>query len=165
MKSVTHLKAVLTLLAVIGLLNLPACRKHTAADPFPATGQIAGWQKTGETRVFAAKDLWQYIDGDSERYIQAGVISTSTSDYNYQSRLEAVVDVHTMGTADGAQKILSGVQAGDASTIPIGDGGVAYSQSITFRKGIYLVRIIAYQSYAEGPKALLALAHGVESRL
>ena len=34
--------------------------------------------------MFAAKDLWQYIDGDAEQYIQAGVVSTSTSDYNYK---------------------------------------------------------------------------------
>lgn len=165
MKNAIRFKAALLVFAVIVLLNSPGCKKFKAADPFPATGQIAGWQKTGDTRVFAAKDLWQYIDGDSEQYIKAGVVSTSTSDYSYQSRLEAVVDVHVMGNPEGAQKILSTVQTGNASTIPIGDGGVAYLQSITFRKGVYLVRIVAYQSYADGPQALLALAHGVESRL
>jgi len=50
----------------------------------PASKAVAGWEKTGETRTYAAKDLWQYIDGDAEQYISAGVVSTSTSDYKYQ---------------------------------------------------------------------------------
>ncbi len=81
------------------------CKKDQA-DPFPASGAVAGWEKTSDTRVFAAKDLWQYIDGDAEQYISAGVVSTSTSDYKYQGQLEAAVDVYTMGDAAGARKIL-----------------------------------------------------------
>lgn len=164
MQFAIRFQSVIPLVAMMALLSLPGCRK-TSGNPFPATGEIAGWQKTGDTRVFEAKDLWQYIDGDSEQYIQAGVVSTSTADYSYQSRLEAVVDVYTMGTPEGARRILAGAQAGDARPVPIGDGGMAYAQSITFHKGAYLVRIVAYQSYADGPQALMALAHGVESKL
>jgi hypothetical protein len=156
--------AIIAFLVVIALFNTAGCKKQKS-NPFPASGEIAGWQKTGDTRVYQAKDLWQYIDGDAEQYIQAGVVSTSTSDYNYQSRLEAVVDVHTMGSPDGTSKILSKAQAGDAKTIQLGDGGVAYAQSVTFRKGVYLVRIVAYQSYSDGPQALMSLAHAVESKL
>lgn len=151
-------------IAIIAVFNSSACKKQKVS-PFPATGEITGWQKTGETRVFEAKDLWQYIDGDSEQYIQAGVVSTSTSDYNYQARLEAVVDVHTMRDAAGAGKILQTTQASDAKPVSLGDGGVAYAQSVTFRKGPYLVRIVAYQSFADGSQALMALAHGVEAKL
>lgn len=164
MKLVNRSKAIITFIALLALFNSSGCRKQKV-NPFPSSGEVAGWQKTGDTRVFEAKDLWQYIDGDSEQYMQAGVVSTSTTDYNYQSRLEAVVDVHTMRSADGAGKILSRAQAGDAKTIQLGDGGVAYAQSITFRKGVYLVRIVAYQSYADGPQAMMTLAHSVESKL
>ncbi len=157
-------KSLAVLIACIALLGSSACKKQKV-NAFPASGEIAGWQKTGDTRVFVAKDLWQYIDGDSEQYVQAGVVSTSTSDYNYQSRLEAVVDVHTMGNAAGAKKIMSAGQGNDAKPVQLGDGGIAYAQSVTFTKGPYVVRIVAYQSYADGPQALLALAHGVEAKL
>jgi hypothetical protein len=150
--------------AIIALFSCSACKKK-AINPFPATGEISGWQKTGQTRVFEAKDLWQYIDGDSEQYIQAGVVSTSTSDYSYQSRLEAVVDVHTMGNAAGAQRILETGHSKDAQAVQIGDSGIAFAQSVAFRKGPYLVRIVAYQSLPDGPQALMALAHGVEAKL
>ena len=157
-------KCIVALIAVVGLFQLPGCKKQNA-NPFPAGGEISGWQKTGDARTFAARDLWQYIDGDAEQYVKAGVVSTATADYNYQSRLEAVVDVHTMGNPDGARTILEKAKAGDAKPVQLGDDGVAYAQSVTFRKGLYVVRIVAYQSFADGPQALMALAHGVEAKL
>ena len=143
----------------------PTGCKKGKIDPFPASDAVAGWQKTGDTRVFAAKDLWQYIDGDAEQYIAAGVVSTTTSDYKFRDQLEAVVDVHTMGDAAGARKILETGQSKDAKTVQLGDAGVAYVQSVIFRKGRYLVRIVAYESTPDAPQALLALAHGVEAKL
>lgn len=140
------------------------CRKREV-DPFPVSGAVAGWEKTGATRTYAAKDLYQYIDGDADRYIAAGVISNSTSDYKYHGQLEATVDVYTMGNAVGATKIFRGGQAKDAKTVQLGDAGIAYAQSVIFRKGPYLVRIVAYDSAPDTSQALLALAHGVEAKL
>lgn len=139
--------------------------KKAVVDPFPASGAVTGWQKTSETRTFAAKDLWQYIDGDADHYIAAGVVSTVTSDYKYQGQLEATVDVCIMGNAEGARKILETGQTKDGKAVQIGDAGVAYAQSIQFRKGPYLVRIVAYDSTPDAPQALMALAHGVEAKL
>jgi hypothetical protein len=157
-------RAIAIVVAIVTLFTCSACKKKSV-NPFPASGDVSGWQKTGETRVFESKDLWQYIDGDAEQYLKAGVITTSTSDYNYQAKLEAVVDVHTMGNPAGAQKILETGRGKDAQAVQIGDGGIAYAQSIAFRKGPYLVRIVAYQSPADGQQALMALARGVEAKL
>ena len=153
--------------AAIALVTVAAstgCKK-AKVDPFPASGAVAGWQKTSDTRVFDAKNLWKYIDGDAEQYIAAGVISTSTSDYKYQGQLEAVVDVHTMSDAVGARKILETGQTSDAKSVQLGNAGLAYAQSVIFRKGPYLVRIVAYESTPDGEQALMALAHGVEAKL
>jgi hypothetical protein len=126
---------------------------------------VTGWEKSSDTRTFAAKDLWQYIDGDAEQYISAGVVSTATSDYKYQGQLEAVVDVYTMGDSAGARKIFESGQSKEAKSVQLGDAALAYEQSVIFRKGPYLVRIVAYEPSPDGPQALLALAHGVEARL
>ena len=150
--------------ALVAAAAVTGCKK-TTVDPFPASDVVAGWQKTSDTRVFAAKDLWQYIDGDAEQYVKAGVVLTSTSDYKYQNQLEAVVDVYTMGDSAGAHKIFATDQSKGAKSVALGDAGVAYEQSVTFCKGPYLVRIVAYESTPGGPEALLALARGVESKL
>jgi hypothetical protein len=142
----------------------PGCKKK-AVDPFPASGAVAGWEKTSDTRTFAAKDLYQYIDGDAEQYISAGVVTTSTSDYKFQGKLEATVDVHTMSGADGATKIFQTGATNDAKNVSIGDAGVAYAQSVIFRKGPYLVRIVSFQSSPGASDALQALARAVEAKL
>jgi hypothetical protein len=160
MKSMLAVAAIILVAAAAGT----GCKK-VKFNPFPASGAVAGWEKTSETRVFAAKDLWQYIDGDAEQYLSAGVVSTSTSDFKYQGLLEATVDVYTMKDAAGASKIMEKGQAKDAKTVPLGDAGVAYAQSVIFRKGPSLVRIVAYELTPDAPQALLALAHGVEAKL
>jgi hypothetical protein len=157
-------KWVVAALVIVVAAAGSGCKKK-ASDPFPATNAIAGWQKTSETRTFDAKNLWQYIDGDAEQYISAGVVSTSTSDYKYQGQLEATVDVYTMGDATGAGKILEAGQTKEAKAVQVGDAGIAFTQSVIFRKGPTLVRIVAYQSTSDTPQALLALAHGVEGKL
>ena len=70
-----------------------------AATPFPRTGEAPGWARRGETRVFPAADLWQYIDGAADRYLQAGVERVLTADYRYRDRFDAVVDVYAGGRA------------------------------------------------------------------
>jgi len=159
----SNLKWAIAVLVIVAAASSMGCKKKIS-DPFPASDKVAGWQKASETRVFAAKDLWQYIDGDAEQYISAGVVTTSTSDYKYQGQLEATVDVYTMNDAAGARKILE-TGTSDAKPIQLGDAGVAYAQSIIFRKGPRLVRIVAYESTPDTAQALLALAHGVEAKL
>ena len=151
-------------IALIATAAFSGCKKKNA-NPFPASGAVSGWDKTSEARTFEPKDLWQFIDGDSEQFIQAGVVSTATCDYKYQGQIEAVVDVYTMGGPDGAQTILERGQTRDAQNVKLGDEGLQYSQSVSFRKGPYLVRIVAYESSATTPQALMALARGVETNL
>jgi hypothetical protein len=49
--------------------------------------------------------------------------------------------------------------------VQLGDAGIAYEQSVTFRKGPYLVCIVAYEATPGTQQALIALAHGVEAKL
>jgi hypothetical protein len=70
-----------------------------------------------------------------------------------------------MGDAAGAGKILEAGRSKDAKTAQLGDAGIAFAQSVIFRKGPYLVRIVAYESTPDTPQALTALAHGVEGKL
>jgi hypothetical protein len=151
----------------VGMMAVVAgsgCKKNTS-NSLPASGEVSGWDKSSDTRVFAARDLWQYIDGDSEQYIQAGVVSTSTSDYKYQGKLEAGVDVYTMKSSDGARAILDKGRTKDAQIVQLGDGGLQFAQSVTFRKGDSLVRIVSYETAPGSSEALIALAHGVEAKL
>jgi uncharacterized protein DUF6599 len=156
----------LVMLAVALLLNA-GCKRQAGAGTsfFPASNQVAGWTKSGNTRTFEAADLWKYIDGEAERYLTAGVQRVSTADYKFQNKAEATVDIYTMGNAEGAEKIFESEPAVDGKPIQLGDGARMHGQSLVFRKGAFLVRIVAFEESAEIQQSLLQLGRGIEPRL
>lgn len=164
MRFTTSSLAAAIAILVIALAASTGCKK-AQHDPFPASGSVANWQKTSDTRTFAAKDLWQYIDGDAEQYVKAGALSAQTSDYTYEGHVEAVVDVYTMNSPEGARTILAREGSKGGKPVQLGDESVAYQQSVIFRKGPHLVRIVAYELTPDTPQALLNLAQAIETKL
>ena len=152
----------ITLLAGLGCNTKPPAAN---ISPFPESNQVQGWTRSGETRTFPAADLWKYIDGDAEKYLKAGVESTSTSDYRFQDKFDAVVDVYTMSAAAGAKSIFESEPTAGASTPHLGDAARLYEQSLVFRQGRYLVRIVAYQSSPPLSQGLLDLGKQIDERL
>ena len=150
----------------LALFGAPGCHREPNANVLlPSSNEAAGWVKSSATRTYEATNLWQYIDGEAERYLRAGVQSVSTADYKFENKLDAVVDIYTMKKAASAKKIFESEPTGDGRSVQLGDDARWYSQSLIFRKDSYLVRIVAYQDSAETAEALLELGRGVERRM
>jgi uncharacterized protein DUF6599 len=161
-----RIRRVMPVVLGVALILSASCKRQPATEQFfPASNQVAGWARTGDIRTFEAADLWKYIDGDAERYLKAGVQRVSTADYKFQNKVNAVVDIYIMGNAEGAEKIFNSEPAADGKTIQLGDGARLHSQSLVFRKGPCLVRIVAYEESAETQQALLQLGQNIELRL
>jgi hypothetical protein len=160
-------RGLLLFLLAIALLLDASCKRQPGTERsfFPASNEVAGWAKTEDTRTFEAADLWKFIDGDAERYLKAGVQRVSTADYKFQNEVDATVDIYTMGNTEGAEKIFKSEPAVDVKPMQLGDNARLSSQSLVFRKGAYLVRIVAYEESAETQQALLQLGHIIEPRL
>lgn len=155
------------LLAAVALLSL-ACKSKTApaADElFPASGEVTDWVKSGETRTFPAANLWEYIDGDADRYLQAGVEQTLTTDYKYQNQADAVADVHILKSPDGPRKLMQAESSAGSRPARVGEEARLFGSSLVFRKGRYLVRVVAYEETPEISKALVELGQAIEKRL
>ncbi len=159
----------LTLAMMFLLAALSAgCRSKTAAgdaDFFPATKVVQGWVKSSETRTFEASHLWEYIDGDAEKYLQAGVVKTLTSDYRFNDKVDATADVFVMAKPQGAKKIFDSDSAAESQALQIGDGGRTSKGSLTFHQGPFYIRVIAYEDSREVSQALADLARAISNRL
>jgi hypothetical protein len=158
---------VMLIILAVALLADAGCNRQPLkpAALFPASNEAAGWARIGDIRTFEAADLWKYIDGEAERYLKAGVQRVFTADYRYQNKIDAVVDIYTMGKVEGAKKIFESEPTGDARSVDLGDGARLHDQSLIFRKGPFLVRIIAYQESAETPQELLELGRVIQRRM
>lgn len=161
------MRKLLIVASCLALFAVAGCNRKPSASgtPFPASNEVAGWTKTGDIRTFEAADLWKYIDGEAERYLKAGAQRVSTADYKFQNKVDAVVDIYTMESSSGAAKIFESEPAGDAKSVELGDGARLYGQSLVFRKGPDLVRIVAYEEPAGTSQAILDLGRSIAGRL
>jgi hypothetical protein len=166
MKRNSHHAALLASLLTL-LLAAAGCGKGASSPTsfFPNSAEAPGWSKSGEIRTFSPEHLSDYIDGDAEKYLKAGVKSTSTADYKFKDQTEVVVDVYTMSSPQGAKTIFDSEPAMDSQNPALGDAARLFSQSLIFRKGPYLVRMVAYQESPQIAPAMLALGHAMETKL
>ncbi len=154
------------ILLLAGLLG--SCRTQApsgATDYFPASNAAPGWAKSGEIRTFVASHLWEYIDGDADKYIQAGVVKTLTSDYRYNNKVDATADVFVMAKPEGAKKLYDSESTLESQPLEVGEAGRISKGSLTFREGPYFVRLVAYEDSPEVAKALTGLARAIDNRL
>ena len=107
----------------------------------------------------------EYIDGDAERYLQAGVVKTLTSDYKFKGQIDAVADIYFMKSAEGAKKVFETEPSEGSKPTSVGDAARLFPASLVFRKGRYLVRLVAYESPPGIDQGLLELAQATEKRL
>lgn len=152
-------------LALVSLLLVAACGcARRGFHPFPSAQEAPGWTK-GRVRSFQAARLWEYVDGDAERYLEAGVESTYTAEYRYQAGAEAVVDVHLMRDAAGARRIFESEPETGSRPVNVGEAGRHYGPSLTFRRGRCFVRLVAYEDSPAMRAALTALAAALDRHL
>jgi len=124
-----------------------------------------GWVKSSDTRTFEASHLWEYIDGDADKYVQAGVVKTLTSDYRFKGKSDAVVDIYVMALPEGAMKTYESESSEGSTPLALGDAGRYAKGCLTFHQGPYFVRLVAYVDSLEMAKALEALARAVSGKL
>jgi len=153
------------ILALLAASGIAGCQQPTATPVNFFPDSAPGWSKSPEVRTFSPDKLSEYIDGDAEKYLKAGLESASTADYKFKNQIQVTVEVYTMSSPDAAKTIFDSEPAMDAQTPTLGDAARLFAQSLIFRKGPYLVRVVAYQESPQLPPALLDFGHALESKL
>lgn len=155
--------------AAIGVLILSAgCRSESTPDLgayLPETGQANGWTKPGATRMYPADRLYEYIDGDADRYTKAGVQQVVTSDYRYRDKMDAVADVFVMRDVPGAAAVYESYSSNRSRPASVGDASRLYPGTLMFRRGRFFVRVVAYDEGPDVPDALLVLGRAIAERV
>jgi len=152
---------------LIGVIAV-SCGPKSRSGPaglFPQTGEVPGWSLKEEPRTFEADALWQYIDGDADRYVQAGVERTFTAEYRHLDKTDAVADIYAMKNSGGARKILESESQAGSQPVSLGEAGRLYGASLTFRQRHYFVRLVAYEETPQAAQALVELGRAIAGKL
>ena len=164
-------RLVLPLVVALLLLFQPGAGAAPASLDVPPLAAVLddlaapGWAPEGGSRGFSADNLWEYIDGDADRYVDAGLSEMRTATYRHRGKLEAVVDVYRMAEPAGAQRLFRSESTGDWSVVDLGDEARQSDLVLVFRVGADLVRIVAYDMTPETANTLRALGEALAARL
>ena len=153
---------IVILLLVLGLFLLSNCAKDKGEDSalraarflldtIPAAGMI----RSGEARVYEGNSLWEYIDGGAELYHSYNFTEVATADYVKDST-ELVADIYRFASSTDAYGIYSMIRPEKPSLVALGVEGFSSPLSLTFIKGVYMVRLTGY-SESEATNQSLAL--------
>jgi hypothetical protein len=83
----------------------------------------------------------------------------------YRDKFEAVVDIYIMNDSAGSRRIFDSESLEGTEPARLGEAAQLSRNTLTFRKGFYFVRIVAYEESPEVSKAILALGKVVDGKL
>ncbi len=152
------------ILTVAVMVIIAGCGKDQEkvklGDPreyLPQSATSISLERSSDIRTFAERSLWEYIDGGAELYYTYDFLVVATADYT-SDHAELLVDIYQFGTTDYAFGLYSMLRGVDVQLIALGIEGFTDPLSITFVKGEYVVRLIAYEETDDNLLALTNLA-------
>jgi hypothetical protein len=132
----------------------------------PADGELPGWSLVTAPEHYEADNLWEYINGQADFFIDYGFVRVETAEYrNDQESGSVVLEVYRMGRPQEAFGIFAAERTRDDRPLEIGAGAYLGANVLGFWQGEQYVKLT---SFDEGPaieQLLIALAEEVSSRI
>ena len=147
-----------------------AAQEKEPPDPtllLPEKGQVEGWAAAEEPRVFEPENLFEYINGAAETYLDYGFVICATAEYRPAGgqKIAVNIDIYDMGGIDNAFGVYSNGAFADANYIDLGTEGYLTESSADFFKDRYYVKITGYGKPKDVQKPVLALAKAVAANI
>jgi len=70
-----------------------------------------------------------------------------------------------MESALAAASIFESEPSAGSRSMELGEAGQSYGQSLTFHRGRFFIRLVAYQAMPQTEQALVSLARGIDTKL
>ncbi|NLP11461.1 hypothetical protein GX408_13785 [bacterium] len=161
----------LTLAGITSLLLLTSGRaqenlQETLINLLPQKGELAGWRQTYEPRFFTPDDLYEYINGAADLYLQYGFQMVLTTDYAVGVDSNGVtVEVYTMASPLHAFGMYAAERSPSEPAIAIGVEGYHSANVLNFYKGPYYVKLTSFTLDREMGSVLAEMAQFIAERI
>ncbi|TKJ28614.1 hypothetical protein CEE39_09950 [bacterium (candidate division B38) B3_B38] len=132
----------------------------------PTEEEIAGWESSSPPRFFEPGNLWEYINGQAEFYLQYGFQLVVTSDYaSREDSNSLIVDIYLMESPRHAFGIYAAERTPDDNFIDVGVQGYVAGNILNFWKGPYYVKLTSFQSSPTGEEVLIKLSRVIADKI
>jgi hypothetical protein len=132
----------------------------------PADGEIPGWSRITEPEHYLVDNLWDYINGQADFFIDYGFVRVDAAEYrNEQESTSVVLEGWQMGRPQEAFGIFAAERTRGDRPLDIGSGAYLGANVLGFWQGELYVKLTTFE---EGPaieQLLIGLAEEVSSRI
>jgi hypothetical protein len=148
--------------ALIAVAVCSAATALRAADaPLPRCDVAPGWTQSGPARAYAADNLYDYMDGNSEGYLIYGFkqmrgVTCKSGEVSF------VVDISDMNNAESAYGLYASNRDPRVPVEKLGISGQIVPQRGIFVKGATFVEISASPTSSDHTVAIRAFLQGLE---
>ncbi len=120
--------------------------KEKLATLLPTESDLPGWKIAAEPRFFESGNLWEYINGQAELYLQYGFRLVVTSDYGTkEDESSIIIEIYQMESPLHGFGIYAAERSPEDNFIDVGIQGYVAEDILNFWKGPYYVKITSLE--------------------
>ncbi len=126
---------------------------------------IDGWQVQLPDAIYNRANLYEFIDGAAEVYLNYGFRNLFHRTYQRPDQPDILLDIYNMGKGENSYGLFL-QQAQNPDSLPrFGQGSQYVRGYLIFWKGPYFIRLLAFQETAQSKKCLLDLATIIDRQI
>jgi hypothetical protein len=141
---------------------IPAQAEERLARLLPEPSEVGG-KRTGERKFFSA-DLYQYIDGAADAYLDYGLVAMVHQEYKAASA-GVTLDIYDMGAPSNAFGIYAAESSPEYHFLPIGAEGYGTNEILNFFQDEFYVKLSAFSDEEKTGPVLERFAQVVSRRI
>jgi hypothetical protein len=154
------------MLTVAGTAFLPSALSQesglSALLPKERNPELEGWSPVGSPQEFKGDDLFVYIDGGAEIYLEYGFSRAVVQDYGDAGGRTVSLELFEMTDPAAAFGAYSFKTTGKGRALDLGQGGQLEDYYLNFWRGEYLITITGFNDDQETVGGLLAVAKAAD---
>lgn len=130
----------------------------------PDSSQIAPFVNSEKAEIFEKENLYKYINGAADLYLEYGFKAVLTQQYVFEHST-FVLDIYEMTDSLAAFGIYSMFRDPTKPGLNIGQDGVEFDYQVSFWQDKYYVNVMGYENSVETKKMLIKTAGLVSDKL
>jgi len=132
----------------------------------PKDAESPGWQAVASPQFFEPQNLWEYINGQAEMYIDYGFQLVVTLEYRSVDGAKSLaIEIFQMKNPKHAFGIYAAERSTDDRLIDMGTQGYLGENVLNFWKGRYYVKLTSFQVSSDTSEILIMLASVIAAKI
>ncbi|MBC7187138.1 MAG: hypothetical protein H5U38_08905 [Calditrichaeota bacterium] len=143
-----------------------SAQREVLVGLLPTADDLPGWERSQPLQFFGPDNLWEYIDGAADLYLEYGFQAVVAAEYmTADSARSLTVEVYRMATPLGGFGIYAAERSPEDSIVAVGVQGRLSENTLNFWKGPFYVKLTSFDVAEDVPQVLTRAAQRIAQRI